>query len=510
MSIFYICGKPGSGKSYVAVEHILKELADPKSDRFIVTNIELKFEDRQHQQLIPPPWYWTYFGWFLRLCGRIPPPPNYQLRTTKGLVTWCHENIKHEVNLKERIRILDDSECGEFWNYEPGYKFEKRRELDLGRRKMDVPDFEDRAKRGCLYVIDEVHVYFGARDWQATGADCTFFLSQHRKLQCDVILITQHPEQTDKALRRLAQEYMSMRNLMREPILGFRLGNYFRYVRSLNSPQSANPAVFETGFVTLKPEEVGGLYDTTAGVGIAGRVAPRSEKRGRSIWWLLPPIVIIVAAGIFLFTHVTMINRWISHAMAKAFFGGATAVTSGIAVPNSTNLLSQFEKPANQPSDVSPHVTKAADSVSDSTARTGHIFSEDELPPVEMSGYCKIANKWVVTLSDGRTFESGDDELKTLAKKYCVIGTNIFYLHHFDPRTISAPPLYYSYSPPDSQPFVQSSVSQPSYVPHPPVVYTIPNRSPLDAATGGYRGHVQDISSRFQNQTTSQNHVETQ
>ena len=35
--------------------------------------------------------------------------------------------------------------------------------------------------------------------------DATFFLSQHRKLNCDVILITQHPEQCDKALRRLAQ-----------------------------------------------------------------------------------------------------------------------------------------------------------------------------------------------------------------------------------------------------------------------------------------------------------------
>lgn len=147
---------------------------------------------------------------------------------------------------------------------------------------MDVPDFEDRAERGCLYVIDEVHVYFGARDWQATGGDATFFLSQHRKLNCDVVMITQHPEQTDKALRRLAQEYMSVRNLLREPILGFNLGTLFgafRYVRTLNSPQSPNPAVFESGFVSLNPEEIGKLYDTTAGVGIAGRVSGLNAAR---------------------------------------------------------------------------------------------------------------------------------------------------------------------------------------------------------------------------------------
>ena len=43
-------------------------------------------------------------------------------------------------------------------------------------------------------------------------------------MKCDVCMVTQHVDQCDKALRRLAQEYMTVRNLSREPVMGFRLG----------------------------------------------------------------------------------------------------------------------------------------------------------------------------------------------------------------------------------------------------------------------------------------------
>jgi hypothetical protein len=34
---------------------------------------------------------------------------------------------------------------------------ESRREIQMKRRTMDVPDFEDRAERGCLYIVDELN-----------------------------------------------------------------------------------------------------------------------------------------------------------------------------------------------------------------------------------------------------------------------------------------------------------------------------------------------------------------
>jgi hypothetical protein len=264
MSVIFITGKPRGGKSITAVKAIVAELMDPLSKRFIVTNINLKMDK---------------------------------------LAEYLHKNCKHEVNLSERVRVLTDDETGEFWIYEPGFCFEGRKSIKVNRRGtvIDVPDFAyaDCSPRGSgfaenqgtLYVIDEVHIFFSARGWQKTGDDCTYFLSQHGKMMCDVYLVTQHPEQVDKALRRLAQEYMALRNLSREPVFGFRLGSLFRYTRMLNAPSSPNPGKFESGFMPLD-KELGGLYDTTQGVGIVGGLLPQNEKQGRSPWWLLVPLVL--------------------------------------------------------------------------------------------------------------------------------------------------------------------------------------------------------------------------
>jgi Zonular occludens toxin (Zot) len=367
MSVFYICGKPGGGKTYIGVKQICEELADPNSNRFIVTNIALKLPE---------------------------------------LAEWCHKHCKHEVNLSERIRILDDIETGEFWLYEPGRQFDQRREIKMKRRTMDVPDFEDRAERGCLYVIDEVHVYFGARDWQATGNDATFFLSQHRKLNCDVVMITQHPEQTDKALRRLAQEYMSVRNLLREPILGFNLGTLFgafRYVRTLNSPQSPNPAPFESGFVSLDLKEIGKLYDTTAGVGIAGRVAPPAvQKRGRHVAWLLIPIAIVVALGVYGFKHIDTINKWLAHTMAHVLFHSTEATPSLVAVvPNGPSVPGNLTlSPSRIFGGGSPSLSPVPNNVASNS--------------VYCTGYVVLPHDTMVFLSDGRTAESRYGEVQII------------------------------------------------------------------------------------------------
>ena len=381
MSIFYICGKPGGGKSYLGVKQIIEELMDPNSQRFIVTNIILKLDE---------------------------------------IAAWLHEHCKHEVNLFERIRILDDSETAEFWLYEPHKVYDKRVIIERRQRSYNVPDFSQRGTPGTLYVIDEVHNYFGARDWQATGADCTWFLSQHRKLLCDVVFITQHPEQTDKALRRLAQEYMSVRNLSREPILGFNLASWFgafRYVRTLNSPQSPNPGVFETGFVDLKPNVYGKFYDTMAGVGIAGRVVPaQTVKRGRSLWWLLVPVGAFVAGLYLLFTHITEVNAAIAHGMAHALFKG------------STNLVSEVGLPSVPASSARATVTKAIQTV---TVPAGmqilpldhSLRSQDQAGPsneVCCVGYCAVFHEPMAYLSDGRTV-GPEDGLQTISRHFVVI-----------------------------------------------------------------------------------------
>lgn len=394
MSIFYICGKPGAGKSYLAVKQIIEELKDPNSKRFVVTNIVLKLPE---------------------------------------IALWLHQNCKHEVNLTERVRILDDSETAEFWLYEPGRVFDKRSVISRRQREYDVPDFSQRGEPGTLYVIDEVHNYFGARDWAQTGNDCTWFLSQHRKLLCDVVMVTQHPEQTDKALRRLAQEYMSVRNLSREPVFGFNLASWFgafRYNRTLNSPQSPNPGSFDTGFVELKPEVYGKFYDTMAGVGIAGRVVPPTNaKRGRSLWWLGVPVFGFFYVVYLVLTHVSQINAAITNAFSHLIYHrpysalvGCTNVVGvagsvGPAVPSILGVpISGLPGTPSARSSRKPDTDVAFDSdhvrpplvrpLGSSPLDTNDVFC---------IGYCVLLDETRVYLSDGSTAYSELGEVERVS-----------------------------------------------------------------------------------------------
>lgn len=396
MSIFYITGKPGGGKSYIAVAQLCEELKDTARNRFIVTNLPLNLPE---------------------------------------LAAWCHENIKEEVNLAERVRMLDDSETGEFWLYEPHHKFEKRRTLKFGRREMEVPDFSER-ERGCLYIIDEVHIYFGAREWQATGSDCTYFLSQHRKIGCDVVLVTQHPEQTDKALRRLAQEYMVVRNLSREPVFGFRIANFFRTIRMLNSPTSPNPAPFDAGFVKLRPEVYGKLYDTTAGVGIAGRLAPSNEQRGIHWYWLSVPLAAIVIFFVWLFTHLNCVQREItSHFFRMATSGFKSAMAHPMLQVPHSNFATMKSFP------VSPGVV-----ASPSRAASSNGVDEED-SAVYCSGYVVLGTNVMVFLSDGRIARSDWGDVQYIrAEKVGVFGSSFpvyttAQIERLNPSMASAEPL---------------------------------------------------------------------
>jgi hypothetical protein len=459
MSVFYICGKPGGGKTYIGVKQICDELKDPHSNRFIVTNIELRLPE---------------------------------------LAEWCHEHCQHEVNLAERIRVLDEAETGEFWLYEPHRKFDRRKDIVMARRTMSVPDFEDRASRGTLYVIDEVHIPFGARDWQATGTDATYFLSQHRKLQCDVILITQHPEQCDKALRRLAQEYMSVRNLDREPFLGFNLGSLFgafRYTRTLNSPQSPNPYPFESGFVTLNVEEYGKLYDTMAGVGIAGRVAaPKHIKRGRHVAWLLVPVIAITCLAAYGWRHVSEINSFLSHSLEHMFFHGAGAVATAVHLPTAPPMpiaqnIGPFQRMFSAPSAAvasSPPVTNAS--------------AADRAEETYCSGFFISGSNSMVFLSDGRiAYAAYGDVLSIRPEKVKVFGewypvftaSQIEKIHPqsddtYQPSAMEAIPSHYSPSdfassyaalPPDHWQGSKPQVRNNFMVPLPRPILGMPNIS---------------------------------
>lgn len=389
MSIFYITGKPRGGKSYLAVEAIYKELCDPSSKRFIVTNIALNFG---------------------------------------AIADWLHKDgIAHEVNLKERVRILTDEETGEFWCYEPNFEFKKRKKIKVNRRgtEIEVPDFSydddsvrgdsSRDNPGTFYVIDEVHIFFPARAWQRTGEDCTYFLSQHGKMKCDVCMVTQHVDQCDKALRRLAQEYMTVRNLSREPVLGFRLGSLFRFSRMLNSPTSSNPYVFDSGFKTMDFAKYGSMYDTSAGVGITGSMVPNVEKKGRSLWWLLIPAVGFIAFWLNFGKLAHGFQHAITGGLKHAIPGFGVKMASAMNIPNTASAGAVASSSSSQAGAVStsrsgqenvseliPSTNSAAAAAAVKKTKNLPVWNLDGATNLQVVGWCRTPVVTNFFLSNGR------------------------------------------------------------------------------------------------------------
>lgn len=145
---------------------------------------------------------------------------------------------------------------------------------------------------GRLFVLDEAHIAFNARQWQTTGSDVLFYLSQHRKLGDDVIVITQAAGNLDKQFRSVAQTFVRCRNHATKRAGLFRgrerfTANYFE-----DEMMKGEASLVTTYEIDWRAD----CYDTARGVGIAGSNADKGAKRkGISIWWGVAAAVVGVA-----------------------------------------------------------------------------------------------------------------------------------------------------------------------------------------------------------------------
>jgi len=81
-----------------------------------------------------------------------------------------------------------------------------------------------------LAILDEAHLAYNARDWSTQSRDLLdwFTLSEHYKV--DIILISQHPDNVDKQIRRLVQNFWHLKDMRRVNILGFSVPQWFHLI----------------------------------------------------------------------------------------------------------------------------------------------------------------------------------------------------------------------------------------------------------------------------------------
>lgn len=347
-------GKPGGGKSFGALRDIVDEIVN--GNRTIVTNLALD---------------------------------------VGALSAWIQLNHPEaDFDPVKRIRLLDDTETKRFWMYR-------------GPRKVVEEATANPAIEGhfgvvpkhmfsVLYVIDECHIHFDARCWKENGLQLTFYNSQHRKYNDEVIFVTQFLDLVDKRVKGFAQDYVYfVNNGLQRFMTHFRLPSYFT-VKTYSRAQADGPRKDSPQASTRYQLDVtlASCYDTSAGVGIPGRKKHEANRiKGLPIYWIIVPIV---ALGFVLVKAPDVATKGIMgvldtgqpvrSATEKPSAGGGQGQDRLGAVPLPTGSTA--------PAPASPGV---------------HQPQTPEAPPVPVfvRSVAILGKKAIVTLTDGRTFTRG-------------------------------------------------------------------------------------------------------
>lgn len=372
MSLHFISGKPGGGKSLYAMKLICDELRHGK--RTVVTNVAVRLADL-----------------------------NEYLRTG---------------DMVERLRVLEFEEAKRFWQCRQiGWNVKPVSEEQESRGKLldfgvceNINGGERSAYElgGVLYVIDEAHLFFASRDWSKTGRHASWYLTQHRKLGDDVICITQAIEQVEVAFRRLAEDYTYVSNIGKRRLFGFALPQRFvtgTYLKPFTGAIT-DRAMCRTVF-SLDTKGLAKCYDTAAGFGVLGRAADIGARRRGWPWQV--GVGLILFAGFMIWWGASAGARWLGHTGARLLTGSPSAVNASAGVQPSPAPV-----PPVPPSGLVVTVRPAEPPPLPGPAMVGFIGGVGGVPVQ-------------VALADGSVYRESDGDLDFACRKYCVIGGRTSY-----------------------------------------------------------------------------------
>jgi len=277
--IRFITAPIGGGKTLWATIQICKELE--KTERFIVTNVPLRLPE---------------------------------------LAEYCHKWIKRPVDLRKRVRVITPEQAKKWFYFLPGQELTRMAEV-AGRQGKD---------HGCHYVLDEVHLLFPARKWAEVADEVEEYTSQLRKLNDDLMLISQHPDKVDKNFRRNATEWLYVTNLGKSRLfLGVGIPGRFRWNLYSMQPQGKEKPE-ASGFYSFdKARGYHLCYNTMAGVGFEGQVQSETKaKRGHWSKWIIYGVLMVGLAWFIPRIASGVIHAWIGGGLIKGAKKAQTTITN--------------------------------------------------------------------------------------------------------------------------------------------------------------------------------------
>ena len=387
--IHLILGKPGGGKTMVAMRELCNELA--KGNRGVVTNMPVRLQ----------PWV------------------NGAGRPMIGLIEYMRRKGVEPDEVLRRIRLIPDDEGGTFYLRRLGYDVQPLH----GKDGVSIESFDgSELKDSVVYFIDECWRFFGARDWAKTSKALLFYNAQHRKFSDEVFFITQNWKQLETQIRQVVHDYWTCRNYGNE-VLGYFRRKKEICVRVYGEPPAASGSfAFSTEKFALD-EMIGQTYDTSGGVGVgASRPADMLQRKKGLPWNLIycgafGVLVLICCVGYFgNIGFRRLLSKSPESAVVVVSPAAVLAASPGVAVvPSVSPLEFQASEPPVAPVVLSPQA------VFNSAARSRGLPPLPVDRSVYLTGLFGVGKKIHILLSDGRSFESRDPEVQLLNDKFVVI-----------------------------------------------------------------------------------------
>ena len=413
----FITAKIGGGKSRCAVGFVCEELE--KSERLISTSLPLFLDDHWHQ--IP------------RGRGRIRIPPeipswwlpDVQIREVPdhkdsleiwmyGLETWCHNMIDKPVDLNKRLRLLKHEEIPRFYLHLPNYDLPEVTTTMPGRKPFTLPDLTARHDAGCMFVLDEVHIYFSAHGWAEAGPGVEMYQSQLRHLNDDMVMVSQHLEKVNKNFRRNATRTYELSNLGNTRLwAGVTIKERFQWRLYSGIPVRGDKPI-DSGKFMLRERGLCWLYDTMAGAGVSGGMKADAPPKGRhwSIWFGILGAILLAA---WFVPKLAMhgFGYGVGHMVQSMESGVTRGVMGGKAPP---------------PDKARPHASGLASSGSANLP----VSDQNQQIQLTTSGWTIFNGQARVFLSDGTVLDSRTDHF-TIMPDRVVTKAATYKLHRINP-----------------------------------------------------------------------------
>ena len=248
-----------------------------------------------------------------------------------------------------RLQILEDNNIRNFyftrWHYgkrsgrTATYKLQDMSRSEWTQGK--IPQWRCKGGDvGIVFVLEECANLFRSKEHMNFPESATFYLSQHRKFNDAVIVLTQDVDLITLDFRRLAQDFTYLRNYNQSTFRGISLGNRFE-ARTYNSPQSRG---FKSGVpIAVKvfslDKDLASLYDTDAGVGVTGNGADKGWRpTGIPIGFVFVAAIFIVVGLIWCVTRGT--GFLAQKCIARGNEGASAIRQAALHVGDSSNVFS--------------------------------------------------------------------------------------------------------------------------------------------------------------------------